>query len=500
MDNQRLTIKAIQKKLGDKIFSAEELFKDTLKTVKENEHRISAFISLTEEEVLTKGRALDRKLQKGASLGNLEGALYSVKDNIMVKNQKCTCASRMLENFTAPYDGESIIAVNSAGGVCLGKTNLDEFAMGSSTEHSAFKVTRNPRDDKRVAGGSSGGSAAAVAAGFGNFSLGSDTGGSVRQPAAFCGVLGLKPTYGLVSRLGLVSFAPSMDQIGVLSNNLWDMARVLEEIQGGDLSKDYTLVRRKPTAYYRELIGFTEDRKERKERKEKLLEGITIGIPKEFFDIPMEREVEKALALAMEALKSKGARLIPASIPHFSYSLAAYHVLAMVESVSNLARFDGVAYGSRASNYENITELIEKSRGRGFGEEVKRRLILGNHILSTEKKSLVQAKRVQELLKRDFQQAFQQADLLFTPTTNTTAFKPGKRSHSLMDMQRLDEMTVAASITGLPAISVPCQEPGKLPAGGQLIGNYFDESLLFRAALGIEEGLREKTNDQTGER
>lgn len=492
-----MTIQQIQKQLMNKKFSAAELFKETLEKIKEKEHRIGAFISLTEEEVLTEGRALDQKIQKGASLENLEGALYSVKDNIMVKNQKCTCASNMLKNFIAPYDGESIIGVNKAGGVSLGKTNMDEFAMGSSTEHSAFKVTRNPQDYKRVAGGSSGGSAAAVAAGFGHFSLGSDTGGSIRQPAAFCGVMGMKPTYGLVSRLGLVSFAPSMDQIGIITNNSWDMARVLERIQGPSFSKDYTLVKRKPLSYYRELIDFTEDRES---RKEKILKGITIGIPKEFFEIPLEKAVEEALDFAMEKLKSQGAELTTLSIPHFRYGLSAYHVLTMVEGVSNLARFDGVAYGNRASNCENIRDVIEKSRGQGFGEEVKRRLILGNHILNKDKKDLVRGKRVQELLKRDFQKAFQEADLLFTPTTNTTAFKLGKKNKSPLDMQRLDELTVLASLTGLPAISVPCQKMGNLPVGGQLIGNYFDEPVLLRAALGLEMARSQNKQDQKGER
>lgn len=493
MDYQGLTIEQIQKQLINKKISAEELFTETLERVKENEHKIGAFLSVTEEEVLSKGRALDQKIQKGASLGNLEGALYSVKDNIMVKGQQCTCGSGMLKDFIAPYDGESIIGIDNAGGVSLGKTNLDEFAMGSSTEHSAYKVTRNPRDDKRVAGGSSGGSAAAVAAGFGQFSIGSDTGGSIRQPAAFCGVLGIKPTYGLVSRLGLVSFAPSMDQIGILSNTVWDMARVLEEIQGPKCSKDYTLIKKKPTSYYRELAAVVEDREL---RKEKLLKGIKIGIPKEFFEISMEKNVENAMESAMETLKSQGAELVSLSIPHFRYSLSAYHVLTMVEAVSNLARFDGIAYGNQVLQSENITDFIEKNRGQGFGEEVKRRLILGNHILSREKTSLAKAKRAQELLKKDFQKVFDETDLIFAPTTNITAFKLGKKSKNPLDMQRLDELTVAASLTGLPAISVPCQESGKLPVGGQLIANYFDESQLLLGALGLENARVQKQRDQ----
>jgi len=497
LDNQGLTIQQIQKQLTNKKISAEELFRETLEKIREQEHKIGAFLCITEEEVLRKGRALDQKIQKGASLGNLEGALYSVKDNIMVKGQKCTCGSDMLKDFIAPYDGESILEINKAGGISLGKTNLDEFAMGSSTEHSAFKVTRNPRDYKLVAGGSSGGAAAAVAAGFGQFSIGSDTGGSIRQPAAFCGVLGIKPTYGLVSRLGLVSFAPSMDQIGILSGNVRDMARVLEEIQGPEFSKDYTLIKRKPTSYYRELADFEEDRKS---RGEKLLQGITIGIPKEFFEIPMEKDVESAMDLTMEAFKVQGAELVSVSLPHFRYSLSAYHVLTMVEAVSNLARYDGIAYGNQAPKAESITELIEKSRGQGFGEEVKRRLVLGNHILGREKTSLMKAKRVQELLKRDFQKVFEGADLIFTPTTNTTAFKPGKKSKNPMDMQRLDELTVAASLTGLPAVSVPCQEPGKLPVGGQLIANYFNESELLQGALSLETALVQQRRDQKEER
>lgn len=497
MDNQGLTIQQIQKQLMNRKISAEELFTETLGKIREQEHKIGAFLCITEEEVLRKGRALDQQIQKGASLGNLEGALYSVKDNIMVKGQKCTCGSDMLKDFIAPYDGESTLGINKAGGISLGKTNLDEFAMGSSTEHSAFKVTRNPRDHKLVAGGSSGGSAAAVAAGFGQFSIGSDTGGSIRQPAAFCGVLGIKPTYGLVSRLGLVSFAPSMDQIGILSGNVRDMARVLEKIQGPEFSKDYTLIKRKPTSYYRELAAFEEDRES---LGEKLLSGITIGIPKEFFEIPLAKDVESAMELAMEAFKTQGAELASVSIPHFRYSLSAYHVLTMVEAVSNLARYDGIAYGNQALKAESITELIEKSRGQGFGEEVKRRLVLGNHILGREKTSLIKAKRVQEILKRDFQKVFETADLIFTPTANTTAFKLGKKSKSPIDMQRLDELTVAASLTGLPAVSVPCQEPGKLPVGGQLIANYFHESKLLQGALGLETALVQQRRGQKEER
>ena len=496
MENEPLTIQETQQQLVSGKISAEELFKEFLAKIKEKEHKIGAFITLTEEEVLNRGRALDQKLQKGISLSSLEGALYSVKDNIMVKNVKCTCGSKMLKNFIAPFDGESIAAIDDAGGISLGKTNLDEFAMGSSTEHSAFKVTRNPMDHKRVAGGSSGGAAAAVAAGFGHFSIGSDTGGSLRQPAAFCGVLGLKPTYGLVSRQGLISFAPSMDQIGVLANNCWDAARVLEELQKSTL-KDYTMVRSKPVSYHRDLAGFA---KERRDQKEPLLKGMGIGLPREFFEGPMEKAVEQALEASIDRLQRQGARLIPVSIPHLEYALSAYHIITMAEAVSNLARFDGVAYGSRASKTGDIRELIEKSRGQGFGEEVKRRLIFGNQILTREKESLLRAKKVQDLLKQDFQRAFQQVDLLFTPTTNTTAFKLGQKSRSPLDMQRLDEFTVAASITGLPAISVPCQEPGSLPVGGQLIGNYFEELRLLKGALGLQRSSTEIIDPDKEER
>ena len=486
MEYHSLSIGQLQKALVEKRFSAKEFFQGTLGKIKEEEHKIGAFISVAEEEVLKKGQDLDLKIQKGESLGNLEGALYSVKDNIMVKNYKCTCASQMLKNFMAPYDAEAVEEVSRRGGVLLGKTNLDEFAMGSSTENSGFKITRNPWDYKRVAGGSSGGSAAAVAAGFGQFSLGSDTGGSIRQPASFCGVLGIKPTYGLISRQGLVSFAPSMDQIGVLSNNVWDMARVMDAIVGPTGSKDYTLVRKKPDKYYGKLLSFSE---ERRSLKEKLLKGITIGIPKEFFETSLDKEVEKSLEAAMEAFKHQGANLISTSIPHFAYGLSAYYVITMVEAVSNLARFDGVAYGKRASKYEDVMEIMEKSRSRGFGDEVKRRLILGNHILNNEKKSLYRAKNLQERLTKDFQKAFQQCDFLLTPTTHTTAFKVGKRNENPMDIQGLDELTVAVSLAGLPAITVPCPKFGSLPVGGQLIGNHFKESLLLRGALALETDL-----------
>ena len=501
MENHGLTITGIQKDLQKGKYSAEELFKENLKRIKEQEHKIGAFITLREEEVLAKGRALDRKIQKGTPPGELEGALYSVKDNIMVKNQKCTCASRMLKNFVAPYDGESVMGVNNGGGISLGKTNLDEFAMGSSSEHSAVKLTRNPRDHKRVAGGSSGGSAAAVAAGFGHFSLGSDTGGSVRQPAAFCGVLGLKPTYGLVSRMGLVSFAPSMDQVGILANNCWDTARVLTCIQGSnsknrrEASRDYTGVGTKPRSYYRKLISHGEDRKA---QGEKLLKGMTVGVPEEFFQGAMEKGVAKAVETAREGLKAQGARLVSLSIPHFLYGLSAYYVLSMVEAVSNLARFDGVAYGNPPKKTKDIEELMEKSRSQGFGREVKRRLMLGNYILNHQKEAIGKAKGVQGLLKRDFEKAFCQADLLFTPTANVTAFKPGKKSENPLEMQRLDELTVPASITGLPAISVPCHGPGDLPVGAQLIGNYFDEEKLLIGALSLETFFQRRTDGDEG--
>lgn len=499
MDNQARTISGIQKDLREKKYKAEELFKETFKKIKKEEHKIGAFITLNEEEVLIKGRKLDRKIEKGTPLGDLEGALYSVKDNIMVKNQKCTCGSNMLKNFVAPYDAESVVAVNDSGGIALGKTNLDEFAMGSSSEYSAFKVTRNPRDHQRVAGGSSGGSAAAVAAGFGEFSLGSDTGGSVRQPASFCGVLGLKPTYGLVSRMGLVSFAPSMDQIGIMANNCWDTARVLTHIQGshpryrGKESKDYTGVRTRHRSYYRDLRNLWE---QGKAQGKKPLEDLTVGIPEEFFEGPMENGVEKAMDKAMEGLRKQGARLISLSVPHFSYGMSSYYVLAMVEAVSNLARFDGVAFGKAPSKAEDIRELIEKSRSQGFGKEVKRRLLLGSYILNHQKEALYRAKEVQRLLRKDFEKAFQQADLLFTPTSNITAFKPGKKGERPSDMQQLDELTVSASLVGLPAISVPCQDSGELPVGGQLIGNYFQEVGLLMGALSLESYFERRSEDQ----
>lgn len=503
MKKDCLSIQGIQNQLRNREISGKELVEETLKKIKEQEQKIGAFLFLDEEEALKKGGALDDKLQKGGSLDDVEGALYCVKDNIMVEDLPCTCGSNMLKNFISPYDGESVKVLNGAGGINLGKTNLDEFAMGSSTEHSAFQVTRNPFDNKRVAGGSSGGSAAAVAAGFSHFSLGSDTGGSLRQPAAFCGVLGLKPTYGLVSRHGLISFAPSMDQVGIIANNSRDIARVLSAIRGNASgkkrkdSKDYTLVRRKPVSYSRELRDWEENRGL---TSKKTLEGVKIGFPKEFFEMPVKKEVTAAMEFARERMSAEGAEIMSVSIPHFRYGLSAYHVLTVVEALSNLARFDGVAYGKRASNYQNIRELIEKSRGQGFGEEVKRRLILGSYIMERDSLSFQKAKKVQNLLKEDFRKVFETVDLLFTPTTNTTAFNVGKKSKTPLDMQRLDEFTVPASLTGLPAISVPCQRSGELPVGGQLIGNYFDEAALLKGSLGLEYALRGENPLEEGKR
>lgn len=441
------------------------------------EPQIHAFLSVNEESFEQRIRQIEQGIYSGVYKGRLAGVPVVLKDNICTKGQKTTCASKMLENFVPSYDAEVARRIEKAGMIVLGKTNMDEFAMGSTTETSAFGVTKNPWDLTRVPGGSSGGSCAAVAAGESVLALGSDTGGSIRQPASYCGVVGLKPTYGRVSRYGLVAYASSMDQIGPIGRNVRDCAALYEIIAGYD-EKDSTSSGR-PLQVWEEpgLRAF---------------DGIRIGIPREFLENETQDEVRCALECAARLMETHGAKIEVFSLPLTEYMIPAYYVLACAEASSNLSRFDGVKYGYRSPGAKDIHELYRKSRTEGFGEEVKRRILLGNFVLSAGYYDAYyqQASHARKQIKRTFDRVFSEYDLLLAPAAPTTAPKLGDTLKDTLGMYKNDIDTVAVNLAGLPAISVPCGRDRKgLPIGMQLIADRFREKELLQAAA-FYENLR----------
>ncbi|MBS3811229.1 MAG: Asp-tRNA(Asn)/Glu-tRNA(Gln) amidotransferase subunit GatA [Halanaerobiales bacterium] len=406
----------------------------------------------------------------------LKGLPIAIKDNISIEEIKTTCSSKMLEEYVPPYNATVVEKIKEAGGIITGKTNMDEYAMGSSTENSAFFPTVNPWGKNRVPGGSSGGSAAAVAAGMVPVSLGSDTGGSIRQPASFCGVVGLKPTYGAVSRYGLVAFASSLDQIGPLARNVEDIALMMNVITGRD-EKDSTCVNRDYPDFTEYLKNDVKDMK--------------IGIPDQYFDIDFDQEVRESVLNAVEKLKKAGAKIERVSLTGAEYALAAYYIIATAEASSNLARYDGVRYGLRAEGADNLKKMFTETRQQGFGEEVKRRIMLGTYVLSSGYYDdfYLKAQKVRTLIKNDFDQLFTDYDLILSPTTPTTAFKIGEKRDPLK-MYAADIFTVPVNIAGIPAISVPCGFDQKgLPIGLQLMGAHFKEEKLIQAAFSLEKIL-----------
>ena len=445
-----------------------------LASIRENDPSIRAYLSVLEEKAMGQAAETDRRRARGETLSPLAGVPVGIKDNICTKGVTTTCASRMLEQFVPPYSAHVIEKLAEAGAVMLGKLNMDEFAMGSSTENSFFQITHNPRDPSRVPGGSSGGSAAAVAANEAAFALGSDTGGSIRQPAAFCGVVGMKPTYGTVSRYGLVAFASSLDQIGPLTRDVADSAMVMDCIAGHD-SRDSTSIRMDKLPYASQL---GQD-----------IRGIKIALPEEFFGEGLSEDVRKGIQLAARRFQDLGAEIVRVSMPTLTHALPAYYIISSAEASSNLARFDGIRYGYRSPDYEDISSLYKNSRSEGFGEEVKRRIMLGTFALSSGyydayyKKAL----QVRTLITRDYSRIFAACDCILSPVAPTTAYKIGEKTANPLEMYLGDIYTVPVNIAGLPGLSMPCAAASDgMPVGMQLIGPAFSEPLLYRVGYAYE--------------
>jgi len=447
-----------------------EVVESFLERFSQTEDKVKAYITPAYEKALDRAKELDGR----RSDAPLFGVPVAVKDNIVIKGERTTCASKILENFVSPYDATVIKRLKEAGALFLGKTNMDEFAMGSSTEYSAFFPTKNPWDLERVPGGSSGGSAAAVAVGSAPASLGSDTGGSIRQPASFCGVIGIKPTYGRVSRYGLVAFASSLDQIGVFARRTEDVALLLEVISGHD-EKDSTSSKVPVPKYSEEM--------------KKDPEGLRVGLPREFFEFGLQEEVKEAFDRFVKELEGMGCEIREVSLPNVKYAIPAYYIIAPSEASSNLARYDGVKYGYRAKDYADLLDMYSKTRDEGFGPEVKRRIMLGTFALSAGYYDAyyLKAQKVRRLIYEDFMKAFQEVDLIASPTTPTLPFKLGERLENPIEMYLSDVLTVPVNLAGLPGISVPIGWAGNLPVGGQLIGKPWDESTLLRVSYAWEQ-------------
>ncbi len=460
--------------LHKKEISVSDLVDESFKRIAEVEEKVQAFLTLNEEQARVKAKQLDEKLVTEKEFGLLFGMPIGIKDNIVTKGLRTTCASKILYNFDPIYDATVIERLNEADAVTIGKLNMDEFAMGSSTENSGFQLTRNPWDLERVPGGSSGGSAAAVAAGEVPFALGSDTGGSIRQPAAFCGVVGLKPTYGRVSRYGLVAFASSLDQIGPITRTVEDNAYLLQVISGLD-PMDSTSANVDVPDYVSALTGD--------------IQGLKIAVPKEYLGEGVSDEVRQSVLQALKVLESLGATWEEVSLPHSKYALATYYLLASSEASANLARFDGVRYGYRTDNAKNLMEMYKQTRSEGFGNEVKRRIMLGTFALSSGYYDAYykKAQKVRTLIKQDFENVFEKYDVIIGPTTPTPAFKIGEKTSDPLTMYANDILTIPVNLAGVPGISIPCGFVDGLPVGLQIIGKHFDESTIYRVAHAFEQ-------------
>ena len=475
MDITNLTVHELQEKLEKKELTSEEIVQAYIDRINDKEKDVKAFVTTLCDEALKEAKEIDEKRKNGEKLSSLAGIPIGIKDNMCTKGVKTTCSSRMLENFVAPYNATVVEKLNEENLIDLGKLNMDEFAMGASTEYSYFKKTCNPWNLKTVPGGSSGGSAAAVAANLVPWALGSDTGGSIRQPSSFCGVVGLKPTYGLVSRYGLVAFASSLDQIGPITKDVRDSAILLNIIAGHD--------ERDTTSYNMPKKDYTKALKND-------VKGLKIGIPKEYFGEGINEEVKAKLEEAIETYKKLGAEVEEFSLDIAQYALATYYIIACAEASSNLGRFDGIRYGYRTENYTNLKELYKNSRSEGFGPEVKRRIILGTYVLSSGYYDAYykKAQQVRTLVKKEFDKAFEKYDVLLTPTSPTVAFEMGTRSENPLEMYLADICTVSVNIAGLPGISIPCGVNGEnMPIGMQLIGNKFEEEKILNVAYAFEQ-------------
>lgn len=469
------SIRELHQRLISKSQSAVELTQETLERIESTEPQLRSFLVVTAEHALSKAKAVDEKIAAGEDIGLLSGIPIGIKDNLSTKGVPTTCGSKILKDFIPPYESTVTQKLLDAGAIMMGKTNLDEFAMGSSTENSAYQVTANPWDLERVPGGSSGGSAAAVAAGQCTVSLGSDTGGSIRQPASFCGVVGLKPTYGLVSRYGLVAYASSLDQIGPFGRTVEDAAILLGEVAGYD--------QRDSTSLKVDIPDYTQYLKPD-------LKGKKVGIIAETFGEGLDPEVADVVQQAIAQLKELGAEVQEISCPRFRYGLPTYYIIAPSEASANLARYDGVKYGLRSENSNNLLEMYQKTRAAGFGTEVKRRIMIGTYALSAGYYDAyyLKAQKVRTLIKEDFERAFEQVDVLVSPTAPTTSFKAGEKTADPLSMYLSDLMTIPVNLAGLPGLSLPCGfDQQGLPIGLQIMGNVLREDNVLHVAHAYEQ-------------
>ncbi len=474
MDFYRKTAHELHELLQSKEISAAELTENIFARIEEKESGIGAYLEITKAQAEKTAKAVDEKISRGEKISALEGIPCAIKDNICTKGIKTTCASKILENFVPPYDATVVTKLKKQNPVLVGKVNLDEFAMGGSTENSAYKVTKNPYDLERVPGGSSGGSAAAVAAGEAIFALGSDTGGSIRQPASFCGVVGLKPTYGRVSRYGLVAYASSLDQIGPLTRDVTDCATVLNAIAGHD-EMDSTSTAAKVPDFTKSLVAD--------------VKNLKIGLPKEYFVKGIDSDVEKAVKDAAKIFENLGAEISEISLPHTEFAISTYYLIAPAEAATNLERYDGVSYGARVDGAD-VVEMMTNTRTEKFGEEVKRRILIGNYALSAGYYDAyyLKALKVRTLIQKDFTDAFKNVDVILAPTAPTAAFKIGEMISDPLKMYLQDVCTVPLNLAGLPGISVPCGfTKNNLPIGFQLIGKALDEETILKAAFSYEQ-------------
>ena len=468
------TIDRIRNAIAERTLTATALAEEFYTRIKQEDPEIGAFLNLSKERATAKAAGIDRLAEAGNPLPPLAGIPVAIKDVMVTRDARTTAGSKILENFVPPYDCTAVARMEAAGALVLGKLNCDEFAMGSSTENSAYHPVHNPRDKSRVPGGSSGGSAAAVAAGMAVATLGSDTGGSIRQPASFCGVVGLKPTYGRVSRYGLIAFASSLDHIGPFASTVRDAALVLKTIAGRD-PMDSTSSPVPVPNYVADL--------------ETPVQGLRVGVAKEYFGDGLDPEVRTAVEAAIQKLAELGCEIVPVSLPHTEYAIPAYYIVATAEASSNLARYDGVRYGFRARNARTLSDLYRLTRDGGFGMEVKRRIMLGTYVLSAGYYDAyyLKAQKVRTLLTRDFDEAFKKVDVIAAPTCPTPAFRLGEKVNDPLAMYLADIYTVTANLAGIPGISVPCGENHeKLPIGLQLFGRHFDEATVLRVAHAYE--------------
>jgi aspartyl-tRNA(Asn)/glutamyl-tRNA(Gln) amidotransferase subunit A len=470
MDLNVLTVEAVRTAVVERSLNPVTLVEKFYRKIDSEDPNIGAYLTLCNERALAKAHAVQKAADRGDALGPLAGVPIAIKDVMVIKGVRSTAGSKILDNFISPYDCTAVKRLEDAGAIVLGKTNCDEFAMGSSNENSGYWPVKNPRDISRVPGGSSGGSAAAVAADFATAALGSDTGGSIRQPAAYCGVVGLLPTYGRVSRYGLIAFASSLDHIGPITKTVNDAAILLKHIAGRD-EMDSTSAD-VPVPNYEEQIG-------------RPIQGLRVGVPKEYFGEGLDAEVRASVEAAIQLLAKTGAEIVDISLPHTDYAIPCYYIIAPAEASANLARFDGVRYGYRAPDVKTLSEMYRRTRDKGFGAEVKRRIMLGTYALSAGYYDAYyrKAQQVRALLAQDFERAFAKVDVMVSPTAPTTAFKLGEKTDDPVAMYLNDIYTVTADLVGIPGISVPCGSSRQgLPIGLQILGKHFDEGTVLRVA------------------